>query len=124
MQRWKEKCDDYWFSRGSTDNYFWMDGLFNELYDTDITFRNAWNAVPYLSCEEPGSAHTFRSLHDPLGQDDAELYHLLEKRPPFAMKLWNWLNDKLSDAEPECNALRAIALSKRTNVVYPHLSLV
>lgn len=50
ITKWKEACDKYWNENNNTENYYWMDELFKKLFESDITFKTAWNKVPYLSC--------------------------------------------------------------------------
>ena len=58
ISRWKNACDEYWSNRSSADNYFWMDGLFRKLFESDVEFKNKWYLAPHLYCESRGQAHS------------------------------------------------------------------
>ena len=57
IKTWSEECNKFWNNNDSTDNYFWMDGLFNELFLKNENFKNLWLKTPYLNCETYGSSH-------------------------------------------------------------------
>lgn len=97
FEKWKEQCDEYWKSHNSTDNYFWMDYLFKELFETDQKFREIWGRTPYISCEEYGQAHT---LSGKMFQTDLRLQHIFRTNPPYALKLWKDWNDVCGKEEP------------------------
>ena len=87
IQKWKAACDDYWKGRKSTDNYFWMDALFKELYTGDTEFKRQWDAVPYISCEAEGQAHMFA---DGTWKENTEsIKQILDASPPRVVKLWD-----------------------------------
>jgi hypothetical protein len=85
IQTWKQAADNYWKNRkNGTDEYFWMDGLFNNLLKSDKRFLKEWNKVPYLSCEDPGQAHM---LAEKTRDNNPELKKILTYNPPYAVKL-------------------------------------
>jgi hypothetical protein len=125
ITKWKEACDKYWNSNDRTDNYFWMDSLFKELFETDQRFRNEWNNVPYLSCEEDGSSHTL-SKHGAFDNNHEYIKKMFKETPPFALKFWNSKNEQLSNCKTDNKCLDsigyyAIEMSKR-KYTYDHFS--
>lgn len=100
IKKWKAGCDDYWKERKSTGNYFWMDGIFKNLYETDSDFKEEWNRVPYISCEDRGQAHMF--TEGLWKENTKEIKQLLDESPPHVVKLWNnrW-NDEFPDITSE-----------------------
>jgi len=98
---WKQACDDYWKTRSSTDNYFWMDSLVKTLYETDARFKQEWDAVPYINCEDPGESHMF--ANGAWKETTDEIKQLLDKKPPHVIKLWKqrW-EDAFPSQSDEC----------------------
>ena len=86
IRTWKEACDAYWTLYDSTNHYFWMDGLFRELYLMNTEFAAAWDRVPYLYCELDGQSHTLakHGMHN----DTPHIKHLFETAPPYVLKFW------------------------------------
>ena len=39
ITKWKEKCDLFWKKNHSTLDYFWMDGIFKDLLESDKFFK-------------------------------------------------------------------------------------
>ena len=115
ISKWKAACDDFWNSHGSTDNYFWMDALFKNLYETDSRFRNDWSKTPYLNCEEDGMSHTL-ATHG-MEKDTPHIKKLFKEQPPYALKLWSRWHSMFPDPESEdckkSNGYYAIQMSKR-----------
>lgn len=120
--KWKLECDKYWTRHNSTNNYFWMDTLFKELYQTDNTFKDLWNNVPYLYCETYGQSHTL--AHHSMFKNNSYLKNLFLEKPPYALKFWNIWNNVYPDIDiPDCqnsNGYCAIQLSKR-KYIYNHI---
>jgi hypothetical protein len=118
ITRWKAKCDEYWKINDSTDNYFWMDGLFKELYETDVRFNKEWNNVPYISCEDDGSSHTLAKYGVFSNIDFIKT--IFKENPPYVLKFWNHSNERLRSCDTECTesiGVYAMEMSKRnTNV--------
>jgi hypothetical protein len=99
IHKWKAACDTYWNSRHFAHEYFWMDGLFRQLYETDPDFKAAWLKAPNICCEAKGQAH---ALAYTLFEDTAELKELITKSPPFAFKLSkNWTLRYKNELPPE-----------------------
>ena len=100
ISKWKAGCDAYWKERQSTGNYFWMDGIFKDLYETDIEFKSEWDRVPYLSCEDKGQAHMFAD--GAWKENTNEIKQILDESPPHVLKLWHgrW-NDEFPDITSE-----------------------
>jgi hypothetical protein len=54
VRRWKEKVDEYWSSRKSTLNYFWLDSLWWDLYNSDRQFAEEWDSFESPSANAEG----------------------------------------------------------------------
>ena len=118
ITKWKERCDSYWKNRTSTQNYFWMDYLFKELYETDPKFKEQWDRVPYTFCEDKGQSHIFS---DGSWKDNTpELKELINTTPPYVMKLWiqRWNEEFQECTSPRCiesNGYYAIQYATKSN---------
>ena len=110
INKWKDACDTYWNERSSTDNYFWMDALFRRLYTGDAEFKAQWDAVPYISCEDPGQSHMFAS--GSWKENTESIKNILRDSPPRVVKLWEkrWSGEfpVLDDRCKESNGYYAI----------------
>lgn len=86
VDAWKTAVNNYWkYRQKTTDDYFWMDHLFKDLYNSNSKIRSEWQKSPYLSCEDAGSAHMFAGKTTvPILMQDALL---LKTNPPFVLKL-------------------------------------
>jgi hypothetical protein len=120
ITKWKEECDIFWSKNNHTDNYFWMDELFKNLFERDTKFKNEWKKVPFLSCEDDGSSHTLANY----GVFDNNNYikQLFEEKPPYVLKFWNHSNEKITNCDEEClNTIGpyAMQLSSKLNT-YDH----
>lgn len=115
INKWKEKCDEYWNLNQFTNNYFWMDGLFKNLFETDEKFRNLWSKVPYLYCELDGQSHTL--AHHGMENNTPLIKQLFLEKPPYALKFWKSWNETSHDIHSEhvknSNGYYAIQMSKR-----------
>lgn len=122
INKWKEDCDNYWNTNNSTHNYFWMDGLFRNRFETDILFKNWWLKVPYLYCEEDGQSHTLSTYK--MENDTPHIKMLFLEKPPYVLKLWKKWNDIFPDTNTkECkmsNGYYAIEMSNR-KYIYKHV---
>jgi hypothetical protein len=98
IQKWKERCDEYWNKNNKAHTYFWMDGLFRELYDSDPKFKNAWLLTPNICCEDYGQAHC---LVGKMHIDDPALKEHFKIKPPYALKFWNNWNQMFPDLNTE-----------------------
>jgi hypothetical protein len=117
ITKWKEKCDYYWNSNNSTDNYFWMDSLFKELVETDEEFTKQWKNVLYLNCEDDGSSHTLANYS--VFSNNEHIKKLMKEKPPFGLKFWKDKSERLENChnDYECinsNGAYAIEMSKRS----------
>ena len=103
LNKWKEKCDEYWINHQSAHNYFWMDELFKKLHNKNKNFRYLWSKVPYLYCEEKGSAHTLQPCNPYGGMEGSneELKKLFTISPPYALKFWNGWNGRFKNIEAD-----------------------
>lgn len=87
IAKWKTACDNYWLDRTTAHNYFWLDGLFRQLHDSDPEFRAQWQLAPYLYCEGRGQSHCLAGGNK-LVSVDSKLQECLRTRPPYVLKLW------------------------------------
>ena len=90
MNAWKNATNKYWRlwlgkDGGKDYPYFWMDGLFQDLYRTDSRFAAEWDAVPAMDCTVFGGPAYLHTRHHTL-IDDA-LYAKLIMDPPNVLKL-------------------------------------
>ena len=116
ISRWKAKCDEYWKNRDKCDRYNWMDFLFRELYESDEHFRNLWNQVPRIYCEDFGQSHSL-AHNNGMVSNYSDLKKSFEESPPHALKFWkHWSTDFPDVTTSECmnsNGYFAIQMSKR-----------
>ena len=124
INKWKNECDEYWNNRTNIDSYFWLDGLFRKLFESDVEFKNKWDLSPHLYCESRGQAH---SLYYRIGSvnwlslislNSPNLKKIFLEKPPYALKLsWKEWQEKFPDiSSAECknsNGYYAIQMSKR-----------
>lgn len=119
IQKWKEATDDYWTKRKEMHDYFWMDELFQVLMRTDPLFLRQWQQVPYLYCEAEGQA---AMLTDWVQHSNASLKHILERNPPYVLKLsHHGFPNELSEPMQNMNGYHAILLSYRRRPVFHSL---
>jgi hypothetical protein len=64
----------------------WMDVLFTNLFNDDFGFRERWERVPYINCEDWGESHSLAG-GNMLGSN-ADLMRRYDERPPHALKFW------------------------------------
>lgn len=105
IRRWKRACDEYWRARRETSDYFWLDGLFRELFRTDAEFRETWRRAPHLYVEKRSQAHGFAPGGRMLSSSGA-VKRMLATRPPYVLKLW-WKPWQAAFPDPttaECKA--------------------
>jgi Capsular polysaccharide synthesis protein len=119
INKWKSACDEYWKDRTQADDYYWLDGLFRKLFDSDLEFRNQWNLVPYLYCDAKGQAHAMASPDlDLMVSNTQQLKKIFQEKPPYALKFWwsFWQKKFPDENSTECknsNGYFAIQMSKR-----------
>jgi len=122
ITKWKAACDHYWTLYDSTNHYFFMDGLFRELYLMDADFAALWQRVPYLYCELDGQSHTLS--HHGMEKNTPHIKQLFEDAPPYALKFWSYWDklfpDVTSNDCQQSNGYFAIQMAKR-RVRYRHL---
>lgn len=92
ITKWKEACDEYWHNRTIGHKYFWMDGLFKQLFDSDLEFKRRWLQVPYLYCEADGQAHSL-AVKNAMVTNVPHLKQLFHDTPPYALKFSNSWNN-------------------------------
>lgn len=130
ISKWKAACDEYWRNRTEADQYFWLDELFKDLYESDGEFRHQWNLVPYLYCLEKGQSSTMFVKNHVKNQfrlmitDNQYLKNIFLEKPPYVLKFWwrIWLEAFPDENSPECknsNGYYAIQMSKR-KFIYKH----
>jgi hypothetical protein len=121
IRKWKHACDAYWINRNYTNEYFWLDGLFRELFESDASFRDKWSLVPHLYCEQKTQAHALRSS---MTSSNRAFRKIFSERPPYALKLWwrQWERNFPNLDSIDCkksNGYFAIQMSKK-RMVYQH----
>jgi hypothetical protein len=85
ISKWAQQCREYWLHHSFVHDYFWMDGLFRYLYESNESFRLSWNRVPFVNCEAYGQSHCLAGHL--LFHNDGDLKHRLLNHPPYAIKL-------------------------------------
>jgi len=119
IRKWKESCDTYWNQyNNNTNNYFLIDTLFKDLYNTDPEFQYQWNIIPRIYCQLHGQAHCLSDAKHHMFKDTPYIKHLLTHNPPYALKMWSdWTRhiDDPGDREDvkSMNGYHAIQMSKR-----------
>jgi hypothetical protein len=85
MNAWKDKCDEFW-SKIKTDDvdYFFMDTLWKEVYESDNKFREEWSKVSSICCEDEGQAHM---LNGHVNGKEPHLQKIISENPPHIIKL-------------------------------------
>lgn len=112
IQKWKSACDEYWSDKVVEDTYFWMDGLFANLMNSDPKFDEEWKRVPWLWCEDPGQSHM---LAEKTQSDDPDLKRILKENPPYVVKLSRGNNGvDFSETMTNSNAYYAIQCADGT----------
>jgi Capsular polysaccharide synthesis protein len=115
ISQWKKACDQFWMQNNYTNNYFWLDGLFKDLFEKDILFRTLWLKAPYLYCELDGQSHTL--AHHGMTTNTLHIKQLFWEKPPYTLKLWNAFTQAFPDVTtPQCiksNAYWVIQMSRR-----------
>lgn len=118
ITKWKEECDIYWRAHNEAHQYFWMDGLFNRIFNLDFDVQDLWLKVPYVWCEDDGQAHTLANYG--MENDTPHIKKLLAERPPYALKLWRHFDTMFPDVTVEAcqksNAYFAVQMAKRLPV--------
>ncbi len=124
INKWKNACDTYWKNRTKADSYYLLDGLFKNLFESDLEFKNKWNLAPHLYCESKGQAHTLyyriRKLNwlSLASSNNPDLKKIFLETPPYVLKLsWKeWQKNFPDPTNAECknsNSYYAIQMSKR-----------
>ncbi|MEB3310436.1 MAG: capsular polysaccharide synthesis protein [Snowella sp.] len=130
INKWKSACDQYWLNRTHADSYYWLDGLFKNLFESDKDFRRKWNLAPYLYSEATGQAHSLcyrtgrMSWSNIMIHNTPKMKKIYLEKPPYALKLcWKEWQDNFPDVNSSScqnsNGYFAIKMSKR-KFVYKH----
>ena len=118
INEWKKECDNYWNGNNHNLDYFWLDEWFKNLYYRDNKFKELWSKVPYLYCEEKGSAHTLDEFK--MDGCNEKLKKIFRDSPPYALKFWNFGNyffNKFSDHCKKSHGYYAIQLAINGNIL-------
>jgi hypothetical protein len=123
INKWKHACDEYWKNRTNADSYFWLDGLFRKLFESDPEFKRQWAFAPYLYCESKGQAHSL-AYHYKMEANNQYIKKIFLEKPPYALKFWwkGWQNKFPNIDSVQCknsNGYFAIQMSKR-KFVFKH----
>lgn len=106
MKKWKEKCDEYWKNRDLPDEYFWMDKLWIDLYNSDEVFKKNWDSFePKICCGDIGESHVFAGK---VNNKDEDLQKIISEKRPYAIKL---SHHNFNEHDKENNGNFAINLS-------------
>jgi hypothetical protein len=115
INKWKNKCDEYWNKNNFAHSYFWMDELFKDLFYDDAIFNELWKKVPYIYCEEDGESHTLNKYK--MEKNNPYIKEKLYNNPPYVLKMWNnWRTIFPNVNVNECkksNGYFAILMSKK-----------
>ena len=68
INRWFDSTIRYWQKRQKKHIYFWVHELFNNLYKSDLSFKEAWDKIPKLTSsvaesEKLDGPHAFVPYH-------------------------------------------------------------
>lgn len=122
ITKWKESCDNYWNNNNEAHDYFWMDILFRQLFESDDEFKKLWLKVPHIYCELRDQSNV--TGHHIMNEDSEEFKEFILNKPPYAIKLCNKLWKEIFP-EPESNkydnsnGYYAIKMSTR-QFIYKH----
>ena len=123
ISKWKNSCDSFWKKNNKAKNYFWMDGLFRDLLQNEMKFKNQWLKTPFLYCEEIGSSHTLANYNFGMQKDTKLIKEILKVNPPYVLKLSSNFKEifpKLNSKKfKNSNAFFAISVSNR-KYIYKH----
>ena len=119
VSEWKKECDNYWNGNNHDIRYYWLDVWFKKLYYSNSNFKELWSKVPYLYCEDKGSAHTLAPYNGSgMEKIDKELQKMFTDSPPYALKLWDHFNNIFSEEYcTKSNGYYAIQLAINRNLV-------
>ena len=121
ITEWKTKCDEYWNSRTSAHNYFWIDSLFKDKFETDEKFKRDWLNIKSICVDDEGQPHCLITYG--LHTNNPYIKKTLTERPPYVLKLQSYWNNIFTDKETEecknSNCYHAIEMSKR-KYTYKH----
>ncbi len=53
VSKWKEYTIKYWNNHDEPHTYFWFHYLFEELYNSDVIFKQQWDITPKISADGP-----------------------------------------------------------------------
>ena len=117
IHKWCDACNEFWLRSRPDVDYFWMDALFNDLYNNDHQFKTEWHQVPYIWAESPFQAHMLAGL---VTSWNPELHEVLQTTPPYAIKLSH--HDFPADMSEikKTNAYIAINSSLNRNETFIH----
>jgi len=86
ISKWYDKVREFWSEPRPNFNYFFMDELFGQLTKEDDQFVKEWQKVPFLNCEDEGSAH---HLAGHVFNYDENRLNKVKEHVPYALKLSN-----------------------------------
>lgn len=86
ISKWYDKIREFWSVPRPNYNYFFMDELFGQLTKEDEQFVKEWHKIPFLNCEDEGSAHYLAG--NVFNYDENRLKKIKEL-VPYALKLSN-----------------------------------
>mgnify|MGYP001360339776 CR=1 FL=1 len=93
VTEWKKECDNYWNGNNHNIPYFWLDIWFKNLFENNEMFKNKWNNVKYIYCNDDGNAHTLAKYK--MENNTPYIQEMIKNNPPEVIKLWNYFNNYL-----------------------------
>lgn len=108
IKAWNEICKRFWSTNPIHIEYFWMDRLFAYLATTDKKFLEEWKKVPYLYCQDYGSAHVFGGK---AYEYHPEALEYIRENPPFAIKLCS-----RGTLHPQTNAWQTLQIALHNKI--------
>ena len=117
---WNKLSEEYWLRRKTTNDYFWMDTLFEQQrkkYPQSIISKE-WKNVPFVNCESPGSSHYLAERVEKTLCDDVKS-HIFKDNVPFVIKLARVI-DKIYPKTVITNGHYVIKLTRTRDLIIAH----
>eukprot|EP01084_Bolivina_argentea_P312041 540201_1 len=92
MNTWYQHLHIYWKQHKHIDTYFWLHGIFDELYDNNNEFKEQYDAVYKWSADGPHTLKLASSGNHPINKK--VIKEIDKKRQPMFKLIksieWNW----------------------------------
>ena len=79
-----QSLNQYWTNRDSNNNYFIFHDIFNNLYDTDVKFKNQWDKVHHISAHIPHKLK-YKEKHKEHVPDDKKKHIVTIQSPMYKL---------------------------------------